>query len=176
MNTPPHAATAESLLYRLYPWIAKVVHVRWRVRRSIHQEQAQDLLRTLRRCNGRVSGDLAVHLEGFLARLHREWFPDTWRPRPTYAEVVADFEWWLDVAERWSEPRRPARAPRRPAEPMAEQPPTLLRILALPANCTRTRFLTTWRRFLKAKHPDLNPVQSPEERRRFKEAVALWRR
>jgi hypothetical protein len=59
---------------------------------------------------------------------------------------------------------------------MAEQPPTLLRILALPANCTRTRFLTTWRRFLKANHPDLNPDQTPEERRRFKEAVALWRR
>jgi DnaJ-class molecular chaperone len=49
-------------------------------------------------------------------------------------------------------------------------------MLRLPADCSQERFVTAWRRFLKAHHPDHNPDQSPEERRRFAEAVALWRR
>ena len=49
-------------------------------------------------------------------------------------------------------------------------------MLRLPQNVSRTKFLVAWRRFLKENHPDLNPDQSAEERRRFAEAVALWRR
>ena len=36
--------------------------------------------------------------------------------------------------------------------------------------------MTAWRAFLKRNHPDLNPDQTPEERRLFAEAVGLWRR
>jgi len=176
MSTPPHAATAESLLHRVYPWIGKVVHTRWRVRRTTYQEEAQALMMRLRQCNGQVPPDVALRLEGFLGRLHREWFPQSWRPKPTYSEVVADFRWWLGMAERWHEPP-PKRQPRqRSTEPRAKQPASLLKILALPANCTQKRFLETWRRFLKANHPDLHPDQTADERRQFKEAVAQWNR
>ena len=33
-----------------------------------------------------------------------------------------------------------------------------------------------YRQLARKYHPDLNPEQSADERRRFKEAVALWRR
>jgi hypothetical protein len=46
----------------------------------------------------------------------------------------------------------------------------------LPKECTQREFLTKWRGFLKANHPDLNPDQTADETRQFKEAVALWRR
>jgi len=49
-------------------------------------------------------------------------------------------------------------------------------MLGLPAECTETQFMSTWRSFLKRNHPDLNPDQTPDERRRFAEAVGLWRR
>lgn len=143
------------------------------------------MLDALARTRRSVPPDLALRLEVFLARLHREWFPRTWRKDPTFAEVLEDFRWWLGVVERWSAerraPRRPTagdrpRARRKPAEPLADQPPRLLRLLRLPPDCTARHFTVAWRRFLKANHPDLNPEQTPEERRRFAEAVALWRR
>jgi DnaJ-class molecular chaperone len=49
-------------------------------------------------------------------------------------------------------------------------------MLSLPKGVTQREFITTWRRFLKANHPDLNPDQTTEERARFKDAVSLWRR
>src|SRR5262245_56993244 len=176
----PLAIPARALLQRLRPWLGKAVHVRWTVHRSFYQREADALLIALSSYQGRMPADLALRLEGFLGRLHREWFPRTWRTNATYAEVVRDFRWWLDIAERWSQPPPRARGskarPKRPAEPLSKQPAKLLSILALPRNCTRTQFLKAWRRFLKENHPDLNPGQSPEERRRFAEAVALWQR
>ncbi len=153
------------------------MHANWTMRRSFYREEADALLIALSRREGRLPPDVALRLEGFVSRLYREWFPRTWRRDPTYAEIVADFRWWLGVAERWGQPEaRPARAPRRRAEPLAQQPEKLLRRLSLPADCTEKRFITAWRRFVKNNHPDLNPDQTPEERRRFAEAVALRRR
>lgn len=177
----PLAPPASALLRRLRPWLSKAVHVRWTVHRSVYQREADALLVALASYQGRMPSELALRLEGFLATLHREWFPPTWRKKqPTYAEVARDFRWWLDIADRWSEPRprAPARKarPARSKEPLSRQPAQLLRLLSLPPTCTRTQFLRAWRRFLKENHPDLNPDQSPEERRRFAEAVALWRR
>jgi len=153
--------------------------VRWRMHRSFYQRESEALLLALGRVQGTVPHDLALRLEGFLGRLHKEWFPPDWRPHPTYAEVVSDLRWWLKMAEAWREPRtngRRVRTPRTPIGKRAKQPASLLKLLRLPADCTQDRFLTAWRRFLKAHHPDHNPDQTPEERRRFAEAVALWRR
>lgn len=182
----PQAITARALLMRLYPWLGKAVHARWTLHRSHYQQEASALLVALGSYQGKMPAELALRLEGFLGRLHREWFPTAWRKRPTYAEVVADFRWWLGVVERWSEPPARKRAAtkttkatgttRRAREPLSMQPTKLLRILALPANCTKKRFVAAWRRFLKENHPDLNPDQTAEERRRFAEAVALWKR
>jgi len=81
------------------------------------------------------------------------------------------------VAERWSETPVKNGRPRRAArEPRADQPKRLLRLLGLRHECTASEFMARWRRFLKAHHPDLNPDQTPDERRDFAEAVALWRR
>jgi hypothetical protein len=175
----PTTATARRLLRRLYPWLGRAVHTRWSRRRGLYQEEAEALLAELARVQGRTPAGLAFRLEGYLGRLHREWFPRQWRERPTYAEVVRDFQWWLDIAEGWG--AQPAKNGRKPVKraldgPPADQPKKLLRLLSLPADCSQKRFLTTWRRFLKENHPDLNPEQSAEERRVFKEAVALWRR
>jgi hypothetical protein len=176
----PLSIPARVLLQRLRPWLSKAVHVRWTLNRSFYQREADALLTALSSYQGKMPPELALRLEGFLGRLHREWFPRTWRTHPTYAEVVRDFRWWLDIAERWSEPpkrtRRTTARAKRPTEPPSKQPAQLLSILDLPRNCTRTQFLKAWRRFLKDNHPDLHPGQSPEERRRFAEAVALWRR
>ena len=170
------ASTARALLERLHPWIGKAVHARWTVRRSVYQSEMAALLTALRTENGRMSPELGLRVQGLLARLYREWFPRTWRRDPTYAEVIADFRWWLRVAERWSEPApRPTRG-RASRRITVDQPERLLRLLRLPAECTASEFLTAWRRFLKRNHPDLNPDQTPEERRRFAEAVGLWRR
>ena len=171
------ATTARAFLRRLHPWLGKVVHARWTLRRSFYQTEMDALLRALASKHGRMSPELSLRVQGFLGRLYREWFPRTWRAEPTYAEILADFRWWLDVAERWSEPQpRPARrrAPR--PVPLANQPRQLLRLLDLPHPCTAAQFTKAWRRFLKSNHPDLNPDQTAEERRRFAEAVALWRR
>jgi len=175
------ATTARAFLRRLHPWLGKAVHTQWTVHRSFYRTEADALLLALTQQGARMSPDLSLRLEAFLTRLYREWFPRTWRRNPTYAEIVRDFRWWLGVAERWSAPpARPRRAPkkasRRPAEPQAQQPKRLLRMLSLPHDCTEKRFLAAWRRFLKNHHPDLNPDQTPEERRRFAEAVALRRR
>jgi len=173
------ASTARAFLRRLHPWLGKAVHTRWTVHRSFYRREADALLLALTHHQGRLPPDLALRLEGFLARLYREWFPRAWRAEPTYAEIVADFRWWLSMAERWSEPAprpRRTRTPRPAPEPLAEQPERLLRLLALPANCSKRRFMTAWRRFLKENHPDLNPNQTAAERRRFAEAVALRRR
>jgi len=108
--------TARTILLRLYPWIGKAVHSRWRVRRGVYQQEAQDILLAFTRVNGHVPNTLALRLQGFLARLHGEWFPKDWRPHPTYTEVVGDFLWWLDLAESWARPppsvlrRNPARS------------------------------------------------------------------
>jgi len=177
----PQATTARALLRRLHPWLGRAVHVRWQRQRSFYQRESEALLLELTRYSGPVPRDLALRLEGFLGRLHKEWFPPTWRANPTYAEVVRDLRWWLDMAEQWSTPRngkKPARprSPRVPLGKRARQPASLLKLLRLPPICSQERFVTAWRRFVKAHHPDHNPDQSPEERRRFAEAVALWRR
>lgn len=176
-------ATARRLLRRLYPWLGRAVHTRWTRKRGLYQEEAGALLAELESVQGRTPQALAFKLEGYLGRLHREWFPRQWRERPTYAEVVRDFEWWLGVAEGWgAAPAKKAKNGKKPAAkkkadgPPADQPAKLLRLLSLPADCSRKRFVTAWRQFLKQNHPDLNPEQTAEERRVFKEAVALWRR
>lgn len=183
--TPARQTTnARSVLGRLYPWIGKAVHSKWRVRRAVYQQEAQSILLAFGHVNGHVPHALALRLHNFLARLHGEWFPPDWRPNPNYAEVVRDFHWWLELAECWGEARapRPKKAARAKSgtrgrrEPLAKQPPRLLKLLSLPAGCTQREFLVKWRRFLKANHPDLNPGQSADERRRFQEAVALWQR
>jgi hypothetical protein len=171
------APTARALLERLNPWIGKAVHGRWTVRRSFYQTEVHALLTALRGHKGRMPPELGLRVQGLLGRLYREWFPRTWRREPTYAEILADFRWWLGVAERWSAPPpRPKRGRRAKLEPRADQPARLLRLLSLPAECTASQFVTAWRRFLKRNHPDLNPDQTPEERRLFAEAVGLWRR
>ena len=153
------------------------MHVRWTLRRSFYQSEIDALLMALRAEHGRMPPELSLRLQGLLGRLYREWFPRTWRRNPTYAEIVADFRWWLGVAERWSEPpAKGAGARRAPTEPLADQPNRLLRLLGLPRDCTVSRFMSTWRAFLKRNHPDLNPDQTAEERRLFAEAVGLWRR
>jgi hypothetical protein len=171
------AATANAFLRRLHPWIGRAVHARWARRRSLYQSEVDDILIALAAHRGPLPPELRLQLEGFLGRLHREWFPPTWRRNPSYAEVVADFRWWLSLVEHWQDrPARASRAPRRPKERLANQPKRLLRMLNLPAECTEKRFMVAWRRFLKRNHPDLNPDQTAEERRRFAEAVSLWRR
>jgi hypothetical protein len=171
------STTARAFLQRLHPWLGKAVHARWGLHRSFYQREINELLLGLNGHRGRIPPDLNLRLEGFLGRLYREWFPRTWRRDPTYAEIVADFRWWLNMAERWGEARAKP-APARPGkrEPVADQPKRLIRLLGLPLTCTETQFVTAWRRFLKRHHPDLNPDQTPEERRQFAEAVALWRR
>jgi hypothetical protein len=171
------ATTAYAFLRRLRPWLGRAVHVRWSVRRSLYQSEADALLLALHGARGTMPPELRLRIEGFLGRLYREWFPRTWRAEPTYAEVLADFRWWLEMAEQWSERRteRRGRGHRRP-QPVIDQPPRLLNMLGLPPTCTEEEFLVSWRGFLKRNHPDLNPDQSPEERRRFADAVSLWRR
>ncbi len=174
----PQAAAARSLLRRLHPWLGRAIHARWQRKRSVYQRESEELLHDLTRYSGPMPRELALRLEGFLGRLHKEWFPSSWRKNPTYAEVVRDLRWWLDMAEGWSEPRT-AKRPRPARVPVAErarQPASLLKLLKLPPDCSQERFVRAWRRFLKDHHPDHNPHQSPEERRRFAEAVALWRR
>ncbi len=171
------AATANAFLRRLHPWIGRAVHVRWNLRRAFYQSEVNEILLALNTARGPMSPELRLRIEGLLGRLHREWFPRTWRRNPSYAEILADFRWWLGVAERWSEPPPPKRrAPRRAVEPPADQPKRLLRILGLKITCTEAEFMTAWRRFLKRNHPDLNPDQTPDERRHFADAVSLWRR
>jgi hypothetical protein len=176
----PATANPSLVLRRLHPWLGRAVHTKWTQHRSFYQRESETLLFALSRYQGRMPAELALRLEGFLGRLHREWFPRTWRKEPTFAEVLDDFRWWLSVAEKWGQPReRPKKAStakRKPTEPLADQPPRLLSILSLPTRCTRRRFQLRWRQFLKDNHPDLNPDQTPEERRRFAEAVALWKR
>jgi len=171
------APNARAFLRRLHPWIGKAVHARWTVRRSFYQSEVDALLMALDAEPGRMPPELSLRLQGLLGRLYRERFPRTWRRNPTYAEVVGDFRWWLGVAERWSEPpAKPGRRRRATYEPRADQPKRLLHLLGLPHECTAGEFMASWRRFLKAHHPDLNPDQTPDERRHFAEAVALWRR
>jgi hypothetical protein len=170
------ATTARAFLQRLHPWVGKAVHVRWNVRRAVYQSELNELLTALHRKSGRVAPELSLRIQGLLGTLYREWFPSTWRKDPTYAEIVADFRWWLGMAERWGQPAPRPRRARASLEPTAKQPPRLLRILGLPRECTESQFQSVWRRFLKRHHPDLNPDQTPEERRYFAEAVGLWRR
>lgn len=168
-------ATARALLRRLRPWVGKAIHVRWTTRRSFYQSEIEALLLALGRSKGRLSPELHVRVQGFLGRLHREWFPSTWRRDPTYADIVADLCWWLSVAECWHNPVPKAR-PRRRKGPLAEQPEELCRMLGLRPDCTVKEFAETWRAFLKRNHPDVNPDQTPEERRRFATAMGLRRR
>ena len=171
------AASARAFLRRLYPWLGRAVHARWSASRTFYRVEAEALLLALARQSGTVPNDLRLRFEGFLGKLYREWFPRDWRKEPTFAEIVRDFRWWLAMAERWGEPQPKAKRARpRSTKPPVDQPEELLRLLSLPADCTPARFLAAWRRFVKHHHPDLNPDQTPEERRRFAEAVALRRR
>ncbi len=150
--------------------------MRWARRRSIYQSELDALLQALHGEGGRITHGLGLRVEGFLGRLHREWFPESWRPDPTYGQVLADFRWWLGVAERWNT-RPPRPAPRRgKREPPADQPEELCRILGLKKDCSAKEFAARWRVYLKKNHPDLNPEQTREERRRFAVAVAMRRR
>ena len=170
------ASTARALLRRLHPWIGKAVHSKWTVRRLQYREESEQLLLALSRSAGAyVPAELQARLDRFLTQLYREWFPGTWREKaPTYAEMLHDFRWWLNVAERWNE--KPAKPKRVRKAPASRQPEALLKRLGLPANCSQQRFVLAWRRFVKTHHPDLNPDQTAEERRRFAEVVALRRR
>lgn len=150
--------------------------MRWTLRRSFYQSELDAVLIALEAERGRVPSALGLRIQGLLARLYREWFPRNWRRDPTYAEILADFRWWLGVAERWSMPPPKPMRRRVRTEPLADQPKRLLRLLGLPKETTESEFLSAWRRFLKRNHPDLNPEQTPDERRRFAEAVGLWRR
>jgi len=166
--------TTRTFLRRLRPWVGKAVHARWATRRSFYQSEIDALLLALAGQRGRLAPELRLRVEGLLGRLHREWFPPTWRAEPTYADVVADLRWWLGVAERWNSPA-PRPRPRR-GEPLAEQPEKLCRMLGVPPDCTAAEFAAAWRAFLKRNHPDLNPDQTHEERRLFAAAVAMRRR
>src|SRR2546430_12825964 len=140
------ANTASAFLRRLHPWLGRAVHTRWSLRRSFYQREMDALLMALQTHDGHLSPDLKLRLEGPLGRLYREWFPRTWRKDPTYAEVIADFRWWLGVAERWSEPMpRPPR-PRRVREPPAPPPQRSPPLLAPPLSLTRPRPAAPWRR------------------------------
>jgi hypothetical protein len=171
------ASTARALLRRLHPWLGKAVHGKWHVRRGFYREESDRLLELLAAHRAAyLSTDLQLQVEKYLRLLYREWFPDSWRKRPAFVDILQDFRWWLGVAERWNEPaKKPQRVSRR-KEPLSKQPEELLKRLGLPANCTAKRFVTTWRAFVKLNHPDLNPDQTPEEKRRFAEVVALRRR
>src|SRR5262245_33168755 len=116
------ATTARAFLQRLHPWVGKAVHVRWGVRRAVHQSELNELLTALHRTSGRIAPDLSLRIQGLLGTLYREWFPRTWRKDPTYAEIVADFRWWLGMAERWGQtpPPRKRRA-RTNLEPLSKQ-------------------------------------------------------
>jgi hypothetical protein len=172
---PKQARAAQAFLSRLRPWLGKAVHVRWGRRRSLYQSEIDALLVELQGQQGRMPSGLRLRIEGFLGRLYREWFPPAWRRDPTYAQVVADFRWWLGMAERWNEaPPRPAR--RRSREALADQPDDLCRMVGLKPGCTAREFADRWRVFLKRNHPDLNPDQTPEERRRFAAAMGMRRR
>jgi hypothetical protein len=171
------------MLRRIHPWLGKAVHARWSRHRAQYQQEAEQLLFALSRYQGRMPPELALRLEGFFGRLHKEWFPRTWRTDPTFAEVLHDFRWWLGMAESWGQPKEKPKRPRAGTtrrraggEPPAGQPLRLLSILRLKPDCTKRAFQVAWRRFLKENHPDLNPDQTPEQRRQFAEAVALWRR
>jgi hypothetical protein len=175
------ASTARAFLRRIHPWLGRSVHRTWKQqRRSWYQSEADALLMALSGRRGPLPPDLALRVQGFVGRLYREFFPPDWKniKHPTYAEVLREFRWWLDTAEKWSEPKaRPTRVrTAKPVGPRANQPRELLKLLRLPHPCGAAQFTKAWRRFLKTNHPDLNPDQSPEERRRFAEAVALWRR
>src|SRR5438445_13274661 len=140
------APTARAFLRRLPPWIGKAVHVRWSLRRPVYQREVNALLIALGGAGGRMPHDVSLRLQGLLGRLYREWFPRTWRRDPTYAEILADFRWWLGVAERWSQPQvKPARSRRASTEPLADQPSRLLRLVGLRRGCTETQFMTAWR-------------------------------
>ncbi len=170
------ARAARAFLYRLRPWVGKAVHVRWARRRSLYQSEIDALILELHNHPGRLPSGLHLQVEGFLGRLHREWFPPTWRRDPTYGEVVADLRWWLGMAERWNEPPpRPARR-QRTREALADQPDELCHMVGLKPGCTAREFADRWRAFLKRNHPDLNPDQTPEERRRFAAAMGMRRR
>jgi hypothetical protein len=171
------ATTARAFLERLHPWIGRAVHSRWTTSRMTYRLELESILLALTGERGHVPPKLSLRVQGLLAKLHREWFPPTWRRNPTYDEIVADFRWWLTMAERWSvPPPRATRAKRKPAGKPSGQPKRLLHLLGLPPETTHVEFIAAWRRFLKRNHPDLNPDQTPEERRRFADAVALWRR
>jgi hypothetical protein len=168
--------TTRAFLRRLRPWVGKAVHARWATRRSLYQSEIDALLLALAGPPRRLPPELHLRVEGFLGRLHREWFPPTWRQDPTYDDVVADLRWWLGVAERWNEPipKRPRR--RRRTGALAEQPEKLCRMLGVAPDCTAAEFAAAWRAFLKRNHPDLNPDQTREERQWFATAMALRRR
>ena len=171
------ASSTRALLRRLHPWIGKAVHSRWHVRRSLYIAESEQLLLALANHRGlTLPKDLQLRVQRHLRLLHREWFPENWRAKPAFAEVLHDFRWWLEVAERWNEPKPKPRRVYKRKEPVTEQPEILLKRLGLPADCTERRFMTAWRRFVKEHHPDRNPNQTTEERRRFAEVVALRRR
>ncbi len=171
------ASGARALLRRLHPWIGKAVHQRWHVRRSFFIQESEALLEELSRHRGvALTPDLANRVQHYLRLLHREWFPDHRQSQRSYAEMLHDFRWWLELVERWNTPAPKPRRVTKRKQPLAEQPGALLERLGLPANCSERRFMTAWRRFVKENHPDRNPNQTEEERRRFAEAVALRRR
>src|SRR3989449_7908683 len=148
------APNARAFLRRLHPWIGKAVHVRWTLRRSFYQSEINALLIALGGAGGRMPHDVSLRLQGLLGRLYREWFPRTWRRDPTYAEILADFRWWLGVAQRWSEPPPKARRGRRAVyEPLAAQPKPPLPMPGLRRGKTATQSIPRSRPRMTAHQP-----------------------
>ena len=127
---------------------------------------------SLARRRGLMATQQAPNARAFLRRLH-PWIGKAvharWTVRRSFYQSEVDALLMALDAE-------PGRRRRATYEPRADQPKRLLRLLGLPHECTAGEFVASWRRFLKAHHPDLNPDQTPDERRHFAEAVALWRR
>ena len=92
------ATTARAFLERLHPWIGRAVHSRWTTSRTTYRTELESILIALAAERGHVPAKLGLRVQGLLAKLHREWFPPTWRRSPTYDEIVSDFRWWLNMA------------------------------------------------------------------------------
>ena len=107
------ATTARAFLERLHPWIGRAVHSRWTTSRTTYRTELEAILLALTGERGHVPPKLSLRVQGLLAKLHREWVPPTWRRSPTYDEIIADFRWWLSMAERWSAPPPRAKSAKR---------------------------------------------------------------
>ena len=88
LHSPPammrQATTARAFLERLHPWIGRAVHTRWTTSRMTYRSELESILLALAAERGHVPPKLGLRVQGLLAKLHREWFPPTWRRNPTW--------------------------------------------------------------------------------------------